>query len=74
MQIVSNLATKEIEIKTESLKKFEEMRNRMKMQRMPSGGDDESKSEIDELKAKLDKLELPEETKIICDREVKKLK
>ena len=73
MEIVSNLALKEIESKAGSLKKVDEMRNKMR-QRMSPNGEDESKSEIDELKAKLDKLELPEETKLICDREVKKLK
>ena len=36
--------------------------------------DDDSKSEIDELATKLEKLGLPEETKQICDREIKKLR
>ena len=36
--------------------------------------DDDSKSEIDELATKIDKLGLPEETKQICDREIKKLR
>ena len=35
---------------------------------------EEDKSEVDEMTAKLEKLELPEETKAICDRELKKLK
>lgn len=74
MNIVANLTNKEIDHKKESLKKFEDMRRKMRQNMAGMNGDEESKSEIDDLKAKLDKLELPEETKLICDREVRKLK
>jgi len=40
---------------------------------MPSAGNNDNKEAIDELKAKFDKIELPEETKTIVDKELKNL-
>jgi len=58
------------------LEKFEALKKKRERSGFLGGqgaNEDDSKSEIDELAAKIEKLELPEETKQICDREIKKL-
>ena len=62
-------------MKKANLEKLETLKKRFARQSGFSGmGDEEGKSEVDEITEKLDKLELPEEAKQICDREIKKLK
>ena len=58
--------------KLEALKK--RIKERSNSFNMGGQGNEEDKSEVDEMATRLEKLELPEETKTICDRELKKLK
>ena len=75
MKLVSELIIKEVQLKKANLEKLETLKKRFARQSGFSGmGDEEGKGEIDEICEKLDKLELPEEAKQICDREVKKLR
>lgn len=57
--------------------KFEAFKKKMKDRQGGSfsgQSNEEDKTEIDDMAAKLQKLELPEETKAICDRELKKVR
>ena len=74
--MVSTLISKEVQLKAANLVKVEAFRRKMKDRQAGFGGAaaEEDKTEIDEMSTKLEKLELPEETKAICDRELKKVK
>ena len=75
MNLVANLIAKEVQVKAHNIAKQEALRKRIKERQAgyPSENE-EGKSEVDEINSKLEKLELPEETKQICDREVRKLR
>ena len=77
MKQVFALIEKEIQIKSAALVKHEAKKKNQRERHALLGGqgpDDDSKSEVDELAEKLQNLGLPEETKQICDREIKKLR
>ena len=76
MKLVADLIAKEVHVKAANLAKQEALKKRIKERQaqLGFGADDEAKGEVDDLQAKLTKLELPEETKEICAREIKKLR
>ena len=71
--MVANMISREVTIKLEQKEKFEALKKRQRSGGMGGVGDAED-DEIAQLEEKLKSLELPEETKKICDTELKKLR
>ena len=75
MNIVSDFIAKEVQLKVAHLAKIEALKKKIaNRQAGGQGQTEDEKGEIDEMQAKLDKLDLPEETKQITVREMKKLR
>ena len=72
MKIVAGLIAREVKIKAEQNQKLAAIQKRRSQQNL-SGTEPET-DEIAEMQEKLGKLGLPEETKKICDGELKKVR
>ena len=59
MKLVADLIAQEVQVKAANLAKQEVLKKRIKERTGGQGAEDDNKNEVDELQAKLEKLELP---------------